>query len=437
MQGINPHLSSATAKATKHIIPMVILMFLLAYLDRSNIGFAKQEFQIDTGLSDAAYAFGAGIFFIGYAIFEIPSNILLYRVGARVWLARIMITWGIVSAAMMFAHTETTFIIIRFLLGVTEAGFFPGVILYLTFWFPLEIRARVTGYFLFGAPLAFIVGGPLSGGLLSLEGTFLAFGLHGWQLMFLVEGLLASIVGIWALFYLDDRPKDAKWLTKDEQYALTEVLEKEDHAKVTQGPKGVWAALFDIKVLYLCIIWFTVQILGYGIYFFLPTQIGTLLGQKVGLLVGFVSAIPPICAALAVYFIPRLSEKMGERKNIAVITYLVGAAGIAISGFADNVPLIAIIALCAAAAGHLAVQPLYWTFPSGYLGGTAAASGIALINSIGNLGGFVAPNIRVWAESTFQSAKAGLYLLAIITFIGAIMIFFLTKMGINKDINRR
>lgn len=433
MQVNNTHLSSAISKATKHIIPMVILMFLLAYLDRSNIGFAKQEFQVDTGLSDAAYAFGAGIFFIGYALFEVPSNILLYRIGARVWLARIMITWGLVSAAMMFAHTETTFIIIRFLLGVTEAGFFPGVILYLTFWFPLDIRARVTGYFLFGAPLAFIVGGPLSGGLLSLEGTFLAFGLHGWQLMFLVEGLLASVVGVWALFYLNDRPKDAKWLTKEEQNALTDVLKKEDHAKVAHGPKGVLAALFDIKVLYLCVIWFTVQILGYGIYFFLPTQIGTLLGQKVGLLVGFISAIPPICAALAVYFIPRLSEKIGDRRNIAVITYLLGAIGIAISGFADNVPLIAIIALCVAAAGHLAVQPLYWTFPSGYLAGTAAASGIALINSIGNLGGFVAPNIRVWAESTFQSAKAGLYLLAIITVIGAIMIFFLNKMGIDKN----
>lgn len=434
MQNKNPHLKSAISKAIKHIIPMVILMFLLAYLDRSNIGFAKQEFQIDTGLSNAAYAFGAGIFFIGYALFEVPSNVLLYRIGARIWLARIMITWGIVSASMMFACTETMFIIIRFFLGVTEAGFFPGVILYLTFWFPLEIRARVTGYFLFGAPLAFIVGGPLSGALLNLEGTVVAFGLHGWQLMFLVEGLLASIVGIWSLFYLEDRPKKSKWLTKDEQDALTEILEKEDHTKLSHGPKGVMAAIFDIKVIYLCFIWFTVQILGYGIYFFLPTQIGTLLGQKVGLLVGCVSAIPPVCAALAVYFIPRLSEKIGERRNIAVITYLVGAAGIAISGFADNVPLIAIIALCAAAAGHLAVQPLYWTFPSGYLGGTAAASGIALINSIGNLGGFVAPNIRVWAESTFESSKAGLYLLAMITLIGALMIFLLNKVGIDKKI---
>ena len=209
---------------------MVTLMFILAYLDRANIGFAKQQFQYDTGLSDAAYAFGAGIFFIGYALFEVPSNILLYKVGARMWLSRIMVTWGLVSSAMMFAHTENVFIFLRFLLGVSEAGFFPGVILYLTFWFPLNIRARVTGYFLFGAPLAFIIGGPLSGALLALDSTPFAFGLHGWQMMFLVEGLLASVVGIWVFFYLDDRPENAKWLSDDEKKALSAKLEQEDNA---------------------------------------------------------------------------------------------------------------------------------------------------------------------------------------------------------------
>lgn len=380
------HLSSAVGKSIKRIIPMVTLMFILAYLDRANIGFAKQQFQYDTGLSDAAYAFGAGIFFIGYALFEVPSNILLYKVGARMWLSRIMVTWGLVSSAMMFAHTENVFIFLRFLLGVSEAGFFPGVILYLTFWFPLNIRARVTGYFLFGAPLAFIIGGPLSGALLALDSTPFAFGLHGWQMMFLVEGLLASVVGIWVFFYLDDRPENAKWLSDDEKKALSAKLEQEDNAKISHGPKGALAALMDMKVLYLCLIWFTVQVCGYGIYFFLPTQIATLMGTKVGLLVGFVTAIPPLCAAIAVYYIPRLSEKLGERRIVAAVTFMIGALGIAVSGFADSVPVIAITALCVAAAGHLAMQPLYWTFPSSYLGGTAAASGIALINSMGNLG---------------------------------------------------
>lgn len=407
-------------------------MFILAYLDRSNIGFAKQEFQLTTGLSDAAYAFGAGIFFIGYALFEVPSNILLYRIGARVWLSRIMVTWGLVSAAMMFAHDETTFVVLRFLLGVSEAGFFPGVILYLTFWFPQNIRARVTGYFLFGAPLAFIIGGPLSGSLLSLEGTSFAFGLYGWQLMFVVEGLLASLVGIWVFFYLDDRPEKAKWLTAEEKSALSTKLASEESAKAGHSPKGALSALLDMRVLYLCLIWFTVQVCGYGIYFFLPTQIATLLGSKVGILVGFVTAIPPLCAAIAVYYVPRISERLKERRKVAAITFMLGAAGIAISGLFDSIPVIAIIALCVAAAGHLAMQPLYWSFPSAYLGGTAAASGIALINSVGNLGGFVAPNLRVWAETTFESARAGLYFIALVAFIGGLLILTLKKLGIEK-----
>ena len=426
------HLSSATSKAIRKIIPMVVLMFILAYLDRSNIGFAKQEFQLTTGLSDAAYAFGAGIFFIGYALFEVPSNILLYRIGARVWLSRIMVTWGLVSAAMMFAHDETTFIVLRFLLGVSEAGFFPGVILYLTFWFPQNIRARVTGYFLFGAPLAFIIGGPLSGSLLSLEGTSFAFGLYGWQLMFVVEGLLASIVGIWVFFYLDDRPEKAKWLTAEEKSALSAKLALEEDAKAGHSPKGALSALLDMRVLYLCLIWFTVQVCGYGIYFFLPTQIGTLLGSKVGILVGFITAIPPLCAAIAVYYVPRISEHLKERRKVAAITFMLGAAGIAVSGLFDSIPVIAIIALCVAAAGHLAMQPLYWSFPSAYLGGTAAASGIALINSVGNLGGFVAPNLRVWAETTFESARAGLYFIALVAFIGGLLILTLRRLGIEK-----
>ena len=430
------HLASAVKKATKRIIPIVTIMFIMAYLDRSNIGFAKQEFQLDTGLSDAAYAFGAGIFFIGYALFEVPSNIILYRVGARVWLGRIMITWGLVSAAMMFAHTEGVFIFLRFLLGINEAGFFPGVILYLTFWFPLDMRARVTGYFLFGAPLAFIIGGPMSGGLLTLEGTVFAMGLHGWQLMFLVEGLLASLFGIFVLFYLEDKPEKARWLDSAEKEALVGALRQEEHAKLSHGPKSALAALLDLRVIYLCLIWFTVQICGYGIYFFLPTQIATLLGSKVGLLVGFITAVPPLCAAIAVYFVPRLSEKLGERRKLAAITFILGGAGIAVSGWSDNIPLIAIVALCVAAAGHLAMQPLYWTFPSGYLGGTAAASGIALINSMGNLGGFVAPNIRVWAEQSFHSATAGLYLLAGITIIGGLMILLLNKIGLEKGARR-
>ncbi|MBB2202767.1 MFS transporter [Gluconacetobacter tumulisoli] len=421
----------AIRKSLWHVVPVITIMFVLAYLDRANIGFAKQAFQHDTGLSNAAYGFGAGIFFIGYAIFEIPSNILLYRAGARLWLGRIMITWGIVSACMMFAHTAPLFYALRFLLGLSEAGFFPGILLYLTFWFPLEVRARATGYFLVGAPLAFIVGGPISGALLSLEGSAYAFGLHGWQLMFLVEGVLAVLMGIWVLLRLVERPMSAPWLAEDEKTALTQEMEREDARKIEAGPAGISATFLDPRVMFLCVIWFLVQVCGYGIYFFLPVQIATILGTHVGLMVGIVSAVPPVCALAAVLFVPRLSERLAERRTIAALVFMAGAAGIAVSALAAGRPVIAIIALCVAAAGHLGVQPLYWTFPSSYLGGAAAASGLALINAFGNLGGFVAPNIRVWAETEFQSQNAGLYVLAASTFCGALMILALRRFAID------
>ncbi|WP_025885139.1 MFS transporter [Asaia prunellae] len=424
-------LAGAIRKSLWRIMPMITIMFVMAYLDRANIGFAKQAYQLDTGLSDAAYGFGAGIFFIGYALFEVPSNIFLYRTGARLWLGRIMITWGIVSACMMFAHTSSMFYALRFLLGLSEAGFFPGILLYLTFWFPLAVRARATSYFLVGAPLAFIVGGPVSGLLLGLDGSAYAFGMHGWQWMFLVEGVLAALMGIWVLLRLTERPAEAVWLTGSEKTALANAVHDEDIRKIETGPVGILATFLDARVVFLALIWFLIQICGYGIYFFLPVQISIILGTKVGLAVGLVSAIPPVCALIAVLFVPRLSEKLRERRALSGTVLMVGALGIAISGVAADQPVIAIAALCLAAAGHLGVQPLYWTFPSSYLGGTAAASGLALINAFGNLGGFVAPNIRVWAETYFHSPHAGLYVLAMSTGLGALMIFALQWFGID------
>ena len=206
-----PTLLPTIGKVTRRLLPFLLLMYILAFLDRANVGFAKAAFQADTGISNAAFAFGASIFFLGYALFEVPSNLIMHRVGAKIWMARIMVTWGLISAAMMFAHNETTFYILRVLLGIAEAGFFPGVILYLTYWFPSFARGRAMGLFYFGAPLAFIFGSPLSGMLLEFDGFG---GLHGWQWMFMVEGLLASVVGVWAYFYLDNKPADAKWLTR-------------------------------------------------------------------------------------------------------------------------------------------------------------------------------------------------------------------------------
>jgi MFS family permease len=410
-------LDGAVAKAIRRLVPFLLLMYVLAFLDRANIGFAKAAFQADTGLSNAAYAFGAGVFFIGYALLEVPSNLILHRVGARVWMCRIMVTWGLVSAAMMFAHTETAFYWLRFLLGVAEAGFFPGVIYYLTQWFPAASRTRVMGMFYFGAPLAFIGGGPLSGWLLELHG---AAGLAGWQWMFLIEGALASAVGVWAFWYLDNRPDDAAWLTPAERQALSAAIAREEHAKHAHGPRSVLAALCNARILYLSLIYALIQMSVYGVTFYLPTQVGSLLGQKVGLMVGVVTAIPWLCALVAAFFIPRLASQHGQHRGYAVVTLMVAGASIAVS--AGHTPMLSLVALCFAAAGFIAVQPLFWTFPTGYLGGAAAAGGIALINSLGALGGFVAPNVRAWAEQAFASTQAGLYVLACTTLVGAALI---------------
>ncbi|GLK83608.1 MFS transporter [Ancylobacter defluvii] len=424
-----PTLLSTISKVTKRLLPFLLLMYILAFLDRANVGFAKAAFQADTGISNAAFAFGASIFFLGYALFEVPSNLIMHRVGAKIWMARIMVTWGLISAAMMFAHNETTFYILRVLLGIAEAGFFPGVILYLTYWFPSFARGRAMGLFYFGAPLAFIFGSPLSGLLLEFQGVG---GLHGWQWMFLVEGLLASVVGVWAYFYLDNKPADAKWLTAQEKTVLQDALNAEDTVKQSHGPRGTLAALKSGRVLYFSLIYFIIQMSVYGVVFYLPTQVAGLLGTKVGLTVGIVTAIPWVCAMVATYYLPRLSDQTGERRLFAGGILVVCAAGIAAS-VASGSPLLSMIALCFAAAGFISVQPIFWTLPTGYLGGVAAAGGIALINSLGSLGGFVAPNVKNWAEATFASTSAGLYLLACTTLIGAILVFALAAIGVGRE----
>jgi sugar phosphate permease len=426
---VAPLLDHTVAKVTRRLLPFLLLMYVLAFLDRANVGFAKKAFQLDTGLSDAAYAFGAGIFFISYALLEVPSNLIMHKVGARIWMCRIMVTWGLISAAMMFAHTETIFYLLRFLLGAAEAGFFPGVILYLTYWIPAYSRARVTGLFYFGAPIAFIVGGPLSGLLLEMEGTA---GLRGWQWMFLVEGLLATVVGVWAYWYLDNRPKDAAWLSTEEKATLGAAIDAEEHVKHEHGPKGLTAALGNPRVLYLCLIYFLIQMSVYGVVFYLPTQVASLLGTNVGFTVGLVTAIPWICALAAAYLIPRYSDRTHERRVTAAVTLAVAGLGIAASTSVAS-PLLALVALCFAAAGFIAVQPLFWTFPTGYLAGAAAAGGIALVNSLGALGGFVAPNVKTWAEAAFASPSAGLYLLAATTLVGAALILGLRFLGLSAQ----
>ncbi|TDT99427.1 sugar phosphate permease [Azorhizobium sp. AG788] len=415
----NPTLERAVARARLRLVPFLLLMYVLAFLDRANIGFAKDAFQASAGISAAAYALGAGLFFLTYAAFEVPSNLIMHRVGAKIWMCRIMVTWGLVSAAMMFTQGEMSFYALRLLLGAAEAGFFPGVILYVTYWFPQEKRGQILGLFYFGAPISFILGSPLSGLLLEFHG---AWGLEGWQWMFLIEGLLASIVGIWAFWYLDDKPADAKWLPADERKALVAAIATEEKAKESHGHAGLKAAFANPRILHFVVIYFLIQMSVYGVVFYLPTQVAALLGKKVGLEVGLVAAIPWICAMAATYFIPRLADQTGKHRSLAALTLAVSGAGIAVS--AGTPPAVALVALCFAAAGFIAVQPMFWTFPTRYLGGVAAAAGIALVNAMGALGGFFAPNVKNWADATF-GAPAGLYVLAATTFIGVLAILAL------------
>lgn len=406
----------ATKKVFKRLLPFLLLMYVIAFLDRSNVSFAQQEFEIDFGISAASYAFGAGLFFVGYAIFEVPSNLLLHRVGAKWWLSRIMVTWGIVAAAFMFIQGPISFYILRFLLGVMEAGFFPGVILYLTYWVPARHLSQARGYFYMGIALAGILGNPLSGGLLELNGVF---GLRGIQWMFMIEGLIAVVVGIWAYFYLTDKPEHATWLPDDEREALVETIDAEDNAKAEgHGPQRVLAALANWRVWYFALIYFCIQIAVYGFTFFLPTQVVGITGQKLGFQASLVTAIPWVFALIAVAIFPRIADRTRKHRLIGTTLLLVTACGIVISGALSNNPVLAIAGLCLAAMGFVSMQPIFWTLPTEYMTGYAAAAGIGLINSLGNLGGFLAPIQREYFNDVF-GGNAGLYSLAVGAVLGA------------------
>ncbi len=404
-------LSNIIPKLHRRLMPTLLMMYVLAFLDRANVGFAKTGLAANAGIGEAAFAFGAGLFFVGYALLEVPSNLILHRIGARVWMARIMVTWGLVSAANAFVHSPEAFYGVRFLLGITEAGFFPGVIYYLTRWYPTSARARSVGIFYYGAPLALTFGGPLSGFLVGRD----AFGLHGWQVMFIVEGLLASLGGIAVLFLLKDSPQQAPWLNADEKAVLGQALAADEG--VREHP-SVLRTLRDPRVLFLALVYFLIEMGFYGLTFYLPAQVARLLGASIGLEVGLVTALPWICALIAVTLIPPWCDRHGNSRGIGALVTLVSGAALAVSALTAS-PLVALIALCVAAAGLIVSPALFWTLPTGILGGAAAAGGIALINSIGNLGGFVAPNLRAGLEMGFHSSSAGLIGLGVGTAIGA------------------
>jgi D-galactonate transporter len=401
-------------KVSWRLLPILLLAYVIAYLDRVNVGFAKLHMLGELGLSELAYGLGAGIFFIGYFLFEVPSNILLHRVGARIWISRIMFSWGLVSIATAFVKTEAHFYLLRFLLGVAEAGFFPGIILYLTYWYPAQRRGRVTSLFMSGVSIAGVIGGPLSGWILD---RFHAHqGWSGWQWLFVLEGIPSLILGVIVFFYLEDKIRDAKWLTAEERSYLQNQIEAEESAK-THLP--TFDALKNRRVWYLSGIYFCFVMGVYGIGFWLPTIVKSL-GTQDDLQVGLITAIPWGAAAVAMIWIGSRSDRTGAYRLYAAIPALLGALGLILSVVWAAQPVLALMALTLATMGIFSCLPVFWSLPTSFLVGTGAAAGIALVNSLGNLAGFVSPYAVGWLKTVTQKTDAGMYLLAFFLVLGAL-----------------
>jgi MFS family permease len=379
-------------------------------------------------LSDAAFATGAGIFFIGYFFFEVPSNVLLKKFGARMWIARIMISWGVISACMIFVKGEWSFYTMRFLLGLAEAGFFPGVIFYLTLWYPSRLRASRTAWFVAAIAVSGVIGNPISGWIMDrLSG---AMNLAGWQWLFLSEGIPSIIVGFWVIFYLDSSIEEAKWLTPEEKTLLAQNLAAEDQRKTEHKLSDAFASG---KVWVLCAIYFTLMIGLYGIAFWLPTIVKAF-GIKGYLKVGLISAIPYGVAVIGMILLSLHSDKTGERRLHYVFNVTAGAIGLILSGIFASQPTLAIIFLSIGTLGVIGSMPLFWPLPSAFLAGTAAAAGIGIVNSVGNLGGYVGPNIPIWAKHVSSDPSAALYIIAAILLIGAFLAYFFVPKTLRVSI---
>ena len=399
------------------LIPFMFLLYLVNYLDRVNIGFAALQMNKDLGFGPEVYGFGAGIFFWGYLLFEIPSNLLMDRVGARKWIARIMITWGIVSALFMFIKTPLSFYALRFVLGVAEAGFFPGIILYLTYWFPSDRRGRMISMFMMAIPISGIFGGPLSGWIMA---TFAgAAGLAGWQWLFLLEAAPALIVGVIVLMYLDNGIRSATWLNEEEKTLLERKL-AEDSAHIELHP-SLRAVLADPRVALMCGIYFCIVMGQYGLTFWMPTLIQGA-GVAGTLKIGLFTAIPYGAGAVAMIFFGRSADRRRERRWHAAGAMLIGAAGMTLSAIAGTHTAVAIGFLTIASTGVFSCAPLFWSLPTAFLSGAAAAAGIAAINSIGNLAGFVSPYVVGWLKDLTHSTQAGMYAVSGVLVAGAVII---------------
>jgi sugar phosphate permease len=412
-------LASAVAKVKRHVLPLFVVMFIVNYIDRVNIGFVRTHMETDLGIGAAAYGLGAGLFFVGYALFEVPSNMLLQRFGARAWLTRIMFTWGLVAMGMAFVQGETSFYVMRFLLGVTEAGFYPGVLYYFTQWLPASERGKAMAIFLSGSAIASIISGPITGALLSVTGL----GLHGWQWMFLIEGGASVALCGFVYYWLQSHIHEAKWLTSAEQTTLSGVIAEEQRAREAEHvvKPSIFKLLADTQILVFCFIFFSVALTIYGATFWLPSMIKKM-GNVSDFEVGLFNSIPWIISIAAMYGFAALAARFKHQQAWVATTLIIAAGGMFMSTYGG--PVFAFVAICFAAVGFKAASALFWPIPQAYLDARIAAAVLALINSVGNLGGFVAPTVFGFLEEKTGSIQGGLYGLAATSVLAAIVVFF-------------
>ena len=427
LEAVSTVRSNAYRKTAWRLMPFLMLCYLCAYLDRVNVGFAKLQMMSDLSLSETVYGLGAGMFFLGYFLCEVPSNLILHKVGARRWIARIMISWGIISALFAFVETAWQFYVLRFLLGIAEAGLAPGLLLYLTYWFPSYRRARMTVLWFIAIPLSGMIGGPLSGLIMAKFAGF--HGWAGWQWMFVIEAIPTVIVGLMVLAYLKDGVHQATWLTDDEKELVNKELAEDNSRKVTHG--SVRDFLRDRRLWMLACIYFCVVMGQYAITFWLPTLIRNA-GVSDPLHIGLVTSLPYMCAIVAMLLMGRSGDKHRERRWHLIAPMIAGALGLTLAAVFGANLVISVLSLCLAAAGVLSASSLFWMLPTTLLGGVSAASGIAGINSFANLAGFCSPYLIGWITTTTGSSAIGMYLITGVLCIGACLVLRIPAASVNR-----
>jgi len=411
------------------VLPFLVVCYLFAYLDRVNVGFAKLRMLADLQFSETAFGLGAGLFFIGYLLFEAPSNVLMMKIGAKKTIMRIMLLWGLMSMGFAFVQTPTQFYVLRFLLGVAEAGFYPGIVLYLTFWFPSRIRGRMLGLFMTAIPLSGVIGAPLSGWILhNVHGQS---GLAGWQWLFLVEGLPSVVLGLTVPWMLTDTPRQAKWLSDAEKRVVEADLEADAKAKAEGFHPSIMLMLRDKRVWVMVALCLCQAIGIYGVSFWLPSLVNGL-GYDDPLTIGIISALPFLAGAIAMTVLARSSDRHLERRWHLIVAFGASAIGLAVSVVLHQTPVAAIAALTLGAAGVYAASTMMWMLPSIFLGGVGMAAAIGLINSIGGLGGFISPYAMGLIKDATHDTAAGVFFIAAVAVVGALITYALPKALVNR-----